>query len=93
MKNIIKNYFLIVGFLTTVFMVLFCVFIFKLINNIREITPLVTEKEKILSDKPYYLKLDLVGTIKDRQVSDFTRVFQFLEGQEEYKLYDLIGLH
>ncbi len=91
MKNIIKNYFLIVGFLTTVFMVLFCVLIFKLINNIREITPRVTEKEKILSDKPYYLKLDLVGTIKDRHVSDFTRFFQFLEGREEYKLYDLIN--
>jgi len=66
-------------------MVLFCVFIFKLINNIREITPRVTEK------KPYYLKLDLVGNIKDRQVSDFSRFFQFLEGQEEYKLYDLIN--
>lgn len=90
MKNIIKNYFLIVGFLTTVFMVLSCVFIFKIINNIGKITPRVTKKEKILSDKPYYLKLDLVGNIKDRQVSDFTRFFQFVEGREEYTLYDLI---
>ncbi|MGA1875782.1 MAG: signal peptide peptidase SppA [bacterium] len=90
MKNILKYYFLIVGFLTTVFMILFGIFIFKLVGSIGKISPRIVERERTLPDQPYYLELSLAGNLRDEELSDFDRFFQILEGEQDYKLYDLI---
>ena len=90
MKNILKYYFLIVGFLTTIFMVLFVLFVFGLVKNIGKISSYLAIEEKSLGDKPYYLEIDLVGSIKDREDSEIERVLKFIEGKKEFKLIDLI---
>jgi protease-4 len=91
MKNILKYYLIVVGFLATLFMVLFGIFIFSLVNNIGKIAPGVVEKETILADKPYYLELSLVGDIRDQEVSDIHKVIQLIEAQPTHQLFDLIS--
>jgi len=91
MKNILKYYLIVVGFLTTLFMVFFVIFIFSLVSNIGKISPRVTEKEKTLADKPYYLELSLVGDIQDQEVTDIHRFMQLIETRSTYQLLDLIN--
>ncbi|MEW5800933.1 MAG: signal peptide peptidase SppA [bacterium] len=91
MKNILKYYLMIVGFLTTLFMILFLVFIYGLVSNIGKVTPHLAEKEKPLADQPYYLQLSLVGDIQDQEVSEIHRVIEIIEARPRYQLYNLVS--
>jgi len=90
MKNILKYYLMIVGFLTTLFMVLFVIFLFTLISNIGKMSVRIGERETLLADQPYYLELNLVGEIQDQEVSELDRFIQLIEEQPRYQLYELI---
>lgn len=90
MKNIFKYYLMVVGFLTTLFMVLLAVFIFSLISNIGKVSLRMGEKEKLPADQPFYLELNLVGDVQDQEVSEFSWFIQLIEERPRYQLYDLI---
>ncbi|MCL6582002.1 MAG: signal peptide peptidase SppA [bacterium] len=90
MKNILKYYLMIVGFLTTLFMVLFVIFLFTLISNIGKMSVSLGERETLLADQPYYLELNLVGEIQDQEVSELDLFIQLIEERPRYQLYELI---
>ncbi|MEW6380696.1 MAG: signal peptide peptidase SppA [bacterium] len=90
MKNILKYYLMIVGFLTTLFMLLLAVFIFSLISNIGKVSLRMEEKEELAADQPFYLELNLVGDVQDQEVSEFGWFIQLIEEQPRFQLYDLI---
>lgn len=92
MKNILKYYFMIVGFLTTVFIILLIVFLFHGLSTLGKITHSFKEKRIALPKQPCFLTMNLVGTIKDREISELEQVVELIEMRKEYQLVDLLQI-
>ncbi|MGA1868258.1 MAG: signal peptide peptidase SppA [bacterium] len=90
MKKILKIYFMVVGIITTIFMILFIVGIYNLFRHFEKLAVYKEEKSVTLKHKEYFLRLNLDAAIHDREVSSIENIFSALESKNQYDLLNLL---
>ncbi|MGA1826493.1 MAG: signal peptide peptidase SppA [bacterium] len=90
MKKILKLFFMIVGVISTIFMILFIIGMFQFFQHVKKIATHREKKSVTLKDKDYFLRLNLDAAINDREISGIENIFSVIEAKNQYDLLDLI---